>query len=62
MTISTTPPKGLWFSRLPTTLNGAIAARADAVIVPTDSKKRNNDLQIMNYLANFAPSNGKRVR
>ncbi|UFH54111.1 DUF5522 domain-containing protein [Spirosoma sp. KNUC1025] len=25
-------------------------------------KKRKNELQIMNYLANFAPSYGKRVR
>lgn len=39
-------------------LNAAIVARVGAVIAPTATKKRRNDLQIMNYLANFAPSNG----
>ncbi len=62
MTITTTRRRDLWFSQRLTTSNEAIAAKAVAVIAPMDSKKRRNDLQIMNNLANFAPSNGKRVR
>jgi len=41
-------PKDLLFSRLCTTSKEAIAAGMDAVTVPTDSKKRKNDLQILN--------------
>ena len=48
MTTITTRPKDLWFLPLRITSNGGIAAGVAAVIVPMDSKKRNNDLQIMN--------------
>lgn len=50
------------FLRPITTANAAIAARVVAGIALMASKKNRNDLQIMNYLANFAPSYGKRVR
>jgi hypothetical protein len=52
----------LSFLRPPTTLNGAIVAKMDAVIARMGSKKDRMTLQIMNRLANFAPSYGKRVR
>lgn len=48
MTTITTRPKGLWFLPLHITSNGGIAAGVAAVTVPMDSKKRKNDLQIMN--------------
>ena len=48
MTTITTRPKDLWFLPLRITSNGGIAAEVAAVTVPMDSKKRKNDLQIMN--------------
>ncbi len=62
MKITTSHPKALWFSRPLITLSEGIVARTDAVIALMATKKSNEDLQIMNNLANFAPSYGKRVR
>ena len=47
-TTITTRPKVFWFSRLRTISNEAIVAGMDVATVPMDSKKRKNDLQIMN--------------
>jgi hypothetical protein len=62
MKIIITPQKALWSLRRLITLNEGIVARTDAAIAPMVSKKSNEELQIMNNLAKFAPSYGKRVR
>ena len=62
MTIIILHPTDTLYLRPFITSSAGIAARTVVDIVRTGSKKTRSELQIMNYLANFAPSYGKRVR